>query len=271
MSSHRTLFPQPDERQALEQLERLHREIQNARRQRERAGAEFDGFVASFEDPRADTTAPSRTAPFRRPRPSAIPRPLAPAPSERKVEPPPPPASVEHRQAPDAPPAPQPATEPPPVDVPFAQPHARSRRGAVLASIAVVIISLAVGILLWRQNTSSTSQDTPTTTRPSPPAVALPHEEIDSTPPTAPLASPPPALQVEISTVRSVWLRATVDGHRAVERQLPAGTRLVFTPSDSISVRAGDAGAVRVRVGTGPEEPLGRDGQVLTRAFVVSR
>ena len=49
----------------------------------------------------------------------------------------------------------------------------------------------------------------------------------------------------------------------------PAGERMPFGADRSIVVRAGDAGAVTVRVGPDDQGPLGRDGQVVTRAFNV--
>jgi hypothetical protein len=147
-------------------------------------------------------------------------------------------------------------------------PRTSSRR-AIASAAVVTIVALAGGTYLWRNRASESAGPKRDATRTAAPAVVLPHEEIDSRPPLAPVAAAPPVLQVEIATIRAVWLRATVDGHRAVERQVPAGTRLTFTPSDSITVRAGDAGAVRVKIGAGPEEPMGRDGQVLTRVFVV--
>ena len=137
-----------------------------------------------------------------------------------------------------------------------------------MGATAVAIVGVGAAIYLFRPQAPGTSGDTGASTRAPAPAVVLPHEDADSRPPLVPAAPAAPTLRVEITTVRAVWLRATVDGHRAVERELPAGTRLTFTPSDSITIRAGDAGAVKVKIGDGPEESLGAAGQVLTRVFV---
>ncbi len=235
MTSHRSLFPPADDTRALEQLERLHREIQNARRRRERADAEFEGFVAGFHED-ADEPRPRPAAQSRRPR-----------------------ASVTHETA---------APREERVAAP-AVAHTRSTRRPALVVAAAVALAGVVGIAYMWRTPVFIAPGTNTAVTPEPaPAVVLPHAEIESRPPLVPTGPASPARRVEIATVRAVWLRAIVDGHRAIERQVPAGERMAFTPSDSITIRAGDAGAVRVKIGGGPDEPLGRDGQAITRVFV---
>jgi predicted polyphosphate/ATP-dependent NAD kinase len=80
----------------------------------------------------------------------------------------------------------------------------------------------------------------------------------------------PHKVRIELSTLRRVWLRVTVDGRLVMEREADAGERIPFGGDRSIMVRAGDAGAVLVRAGGGEQAALGRDGQVLTRAFPAS-
>jgi hypothetical protein len=65
-------------------------------------------------------------------------------------------------------------------------------------------------------------------------------------------------------------MRVVVDGRIAIERELPQGERLPFGADKTIVIRAGDAGAVSVRVGTADQGTLGRDGQVVTRTFSVT-
>ena len=79
----------------------------------------------------------------------------------------------------------------------------------------------------------------------------------------------PHALRVDLISLRRVWLRVSVDGRIALEREVDGGERLPFGADRSIVVRAGDAGAVTVRVGQEDQGPLGRDGQVVTRAFTL--
>ena len=77
----------------------------------------------------------------------------------------------------------------------------------------------------------------------------------------------PHPLRIDLATRRPVWLRVTVDGRIAIEREAAAGEQLPFAADRTIVVRAGDAGAVTVRVGGVDQGPVGRDGQVLTRGF----
>jgi hypothetical protein len=58
-----------------------------------------------------------------------------------------------------------------------------------------------------------------------------------------------------------------VDGEQAIERQIPANERLHFSADQSVTVRAGDAGAVRLTVNGRDEGPVGGDGQVATRTI----
>ena len=84
-------------------------------------------------------------------------------------------------------------------------------------------------------------------------------------PAPAPVASPhPPA---EIRTLRSVWVRVTVDGQREVERELEADARIPLPAGRSFVIRAGDAGAVRFLLNGQDQGPLGPDAQVVTRTF----
>jgi hypothetical protein len=69
--------------------------------------------------------------------------------------------------------------------------------------------------------------------------------------------------------VRDVWVRTTVDGRTDEGRTLAAGQSMDVSAEQSISIRVGDAGAVVVSVNNGEKRPLGRDGQVVTRQFVV--
>jgi hypothetical protein len=98
----------------------------------------------------------------------------------------------------------------------------------------------------------------------APPAAPLPAP----TPAPAPAASPaPPA---EIRTLRSVWVRVTVDGRREVERELEADARIPLPAGRSFVIRAGDAGAVRFLLNGKDQGALGPDAQVVTRTFTAA-
>jgi hypothetical protein len=66
-----------------------------------------------------------------------------------------------------------------------------------------------------------------------------------------------------------VWIRTTIDGRTDGGRTLAAGESMEVSAERSISLRVGDAGAMVVSVNDGEKQPLGRDGQVLTKQFVV--
>ena len=70
--------------------------------------------------------------------------------------------------------------------------------------------------------------------------------------------------------MRKVWVRVLVDGQKVIERELPADARIPLTPISQIVVRAGDAGAVRVTIAGKDQGPVGRDGEVATRAFTIT-
>jgi hypothetical protein len=77
------------------------------------------------------------------------------------------------------------------------------------------------------------------------------------------------SLSVVAEAIREVWLRTTIDGREDLGRTLSAGEVVNLSADQSISLRVGDAGALVVSVKGGEKRPLGRDGQVVTRQFVV--
>ena len=74
--------------------------------------------------------------------------------------------------------------------------------------------------------------------------------------------------QAEVTTIRRVWMRVTVDGERVVEREVAEGTKIPLNGSQ-IVIRAGDAGAVRVSIAGKDQGVFGPAGQVATRTFTV--
>jgi Domain of unknown function (DUF4115) len=98
---------------------------------------------------------------------------------------------------------------------------------------------------------------------------ALDSESADtaSTSPVAPIESGNLSLVAE--AVREVWIRTTIDGRTDGGRVLTAGQVIDVSAEQSISLRVGDAGAIVVSVNRGEKRSLGRDGEVVTRRFVV--
>jgi hypothetical protein len=137
----------------------------------------------------------------------------------------------------------------------------RVRREHVVAAVAV--FAIAAAFLLWRMTSSSEDAEGRLGQRAAaPPAASVP---ADTTP--APAAAPPAGFQVELTTLRRVWVRVIVDGERTIEREIPAGERLPLSAAETVVIRAGDAGALRVAIGGKDQGPLGPEGFPVTRTF----
>ena len=90
--------------------------------------------------------------------------------------------------------------------------------------------------------------------------------------PTAPSAPTPNAVvpdapRSEITALRHVWVRVTVDGTREVEREMQAGERIPLRAGRTTVIRAGNAGAVRVTINGEDRGTLGPEGEVVTRTL----
>jgi len=218
--------PRPafDERAAVENLERLTRELEASRQRRKDASAAFDRFVSSF----------------RRPGDEARP---APPPAHRTLSP--------RFDAPVFPPR-----------------QARARRRLPHAGLlAGGIVALAAGVLLtrgWRNSPSPPPADGPAVQRAGSPVETPATAELPApSREQAPHTSEAPA---ELVAVRRVWVRATVDGQRVIERELAPGTRIPLR-GRTIVIRAGDAGAVRMAIDGQDRGPMGPEGIVMTRTY----
>ncbi len=234
-----------DEQRALGDLEKLHREIQRARVQRERAQAEFDEFVRGF---RAAEHAEDRAAPF---------HPEVGTRGDRALLPPEPVA-----------------------DSSIADPVPGTRRGPrrtlgasslLIAAVVLVAATIAIVLALRASRTSpeNASPAAPPETSASRP---IPRPPGAAAPPARPsAASPAPAaaagVNLELATRRAVWMRVTIDGRRAFEREVPPDRRIPLRAQRAIAIRAGDAGAVMVTIDGRDAGPLGRDGAIVTRVF----
>ncbi|WP_135229128.1 RodZ domain-containing protein [Deinococcus fonticola] len=88
----------------------------------------------------------------------------------------------------------------------------------------------------------------------------------ESLPVPVPKAPPAPVKGVTVSLSGASWLRATApDGNVLYEGILGAGTTRTFP--NGTTLRAGNAGAVKVSVDGGAAETMGPDGQALTRRY----
>ncbi|MDQ3212580.1 MAG: DUF4115 domain-containing protein [Acidobacteriota bacterium] len=126
--------------------------------------------------------------------------------------------------------------------------------------------ALIAAVFLMRSGGAPAAPDeTPAPAAVETPAAAPPALTPVTSPTPAPVAVPaPPA---EIRTLRSVWVRVTVDGRREVERELEADAKIPLPAGRSFVIRAGDAGAVRFLLNGEDQGALGPDAQVVTRTF----
>jgi hypothetical protein len=246
-----------DEARVLQELEQLQLAIRATRAQRERVQAEFDAQLRAFEPPSLSPTGPSEpssmvtglTGPTVSAKRADAPRPLESSRSEPALD----------RAA---------AIEPPQVTEGGAMPVDRlppSRSSARLLGIVGGVVLVGSIGLVWVFNRAPSATTPPVVQHPSRPTPSVPPLPEVSKPAAPPVD--PHLLRIDLTTLRRVWLRVAVDGRIAIEREVAAGEQLPFGADRSIVVRAGDAGAVTVRVGGVDQGPIGRDGEVLTRTF----
>ncbi|HLG55993.1 MAG TPA: RodZ domain-containing protein [Vicinamibacterales bacterium] len=135
-----------------------------------------------------------------------------------------------------------------------------------LAGVAIVL-----GTVWWLRspNVVSASPERAAESKasaPVAPAVATPAATTD---PLAPAASAPSDLSLVVEARKPSWIRTTIDGESDDGRTFAAGETFRVTAERSVALRVGNAGAVYVSVNKGEALPLGREGQVVTRQFVV--
>ena len=276
--------PQFDERAAEAELERVRAALEEWRQKRKQASESFDSFLREFDRSGRGARPLSPRVPDRRADASDSVPLAAPVIRPRPVDPP-----IETTQLPPAPPvqkitAPEPGPQaavsvPEPVRDVF--PPATSalddrdgvavsadstmsgprRFGPRRAAAALAIVVALSALFLWRPR--SRAPDLPVTATPTTPAPSP--AQVPAAGPPAP--APATGFQVELTTLRRVWLRVIVDGERTIEREVPEGERIPLNPQKTVTIRAGDAGALRVVVGGKDVGPFGTDGFPATRTF----
>jgi hypothetical protein len=243
-----------DDRPALEALERLRERLEQARSERRALQEEFDRFVLSFNTPSGATDAVQAPRQERARAATGDPPVGSESPPVTAESLPVAPASVP--VTPDVSPVASvplpPWTEPP---------RATSRTRALLGG--GLILLAGGGLVTWMLRNGA-PEATPSA---SPAPVARPASPAPEPPAAA--AAEPSSEGSELATIRRVWVRVLVDGERVIERELPADTRVPLTALESIVIRTGDAGAVRLSIGGQDQGFLGREGEVVTRTFTV--
>ncbi len=210
---------------------------------------EFDAFVRGFKHDR--WAGPERRAP-------ETPLRSQPTVDRQAVMPPPPEVSAPLSEIDELPPPPV-IVAPSWTDV-IKQPIARW----TLAGVGF----LAIVLLLWRPWSAVPDPATSTAT---PASTSAPAPSVAAAPATAsPVAKPARAVNIELVTLRPVWTRVVVDDRKEVERELPAGQRFTFGADRTITVRAGDAGGMRIIHDGNDLGVMGKDGQIASKTFAAS-
>ena len=257
--------PPFDEGAALEALERLREEIRQLRSRRERKVEEFEAWLREVRTAsRAERVAALEREATSEPAAAAGARA-----ANRAAD------SATQSSASTAAAAARatPTSSPFQDDFAAAAPALRSSgrfggRRVYYAAGAAVIIGAFILARTWGNDTPEPLSSPATSTAP---ATRQPAEGLPATPKPpageqAPAAERRP-LQIELTTVRPVWMRVIVDGVRRVEREVPAGQRLNFGADRAIVLRAGDGGGVRLAIDGRDRGPLGRDGQIAVRTL----
>jgi hypothetical protein len=102
----------------------------------------------------------------------------------------------------------------------------------------------------------------------APPAAAEPVVEAGGQP--GPTSLPRAPLAVVLAATGDCWLSIAVDGTRVPSRTLQAGERLEFAVQRSITVTAGNAGALAITLNGKPARALGGTGQVVTTTITAA-
>ena len=129
------------------------------------------------------------------------------------------------------------------------------------AAVALCVI-FGMGIWTgWRGRTPSRAETGAVGTS-GPAAAALPATGTSAPSPTLPAAEAP--LTVTLIADKPAWITATADGKRVLYRLLAPSARETVRGNRQLTIRVGNAGAVRWTVGGRDIGPMGRSGAVRT-------
>ena len=162
---------------------------------------------------------------------------------------------------------------PPPAAAPVREPAAATgerRSPSPLLYVAAALALVLVGAVLYNFYSLQVSQ------RAKPAATAMPIAADTPAPTPAVAVSPPPSpspseVPTKTLTLRlseTSWLRVLVDGQNVMEGEFPVGTVRTFRGNKAL-VRIGNAGGVEVDVNGKDVGKLGKDGDVIERAFTL--
>ncbi len=101
---------------------------------------------------------------------------------------------------------------------------------------------------------------------PAPPMVAAVPRPAAAAP-SASADAPADRLTIALSVKRPVWVSATVDGQKTIERLLRPGEQQTVDVRREMVLTAGDASAIAMTFNGAEARPLGREGEVVTARF----
>lgn len=149
---------------------------------------------------------------------------------------------------------------------------ARQPGVAVVAGLAlvVVIVLAAIGLATGDQEAElQPAAPPPVTQAPDPePRPSVPPTEEATAAPSEEATVATERLEVVLTvTGDESWMRVTVDGVKELEGLQTEGTTRTFTGEEEISLRIGNAGAVRLEINGEDQGRLGDDGEVVERTY----
>jgi hypothetical protein len=157
--------------------------------------------------------------------------------------------------------------EPPPPIEPPAPPRWSWSPPLLLGGVvAIGGVLLAAGAVLSRHD----GDEVPVAPGEAGPVAVTTARALDAPPPDGrPVGErgPERRVRLRLELARSSWITAVADGKRVLHRLAGRGEVLLIDAGTSISLRAGDAGAVSCSIDGGPPEVLGASGQPITVYF----
>ena len=157
---------------------------------------------------------------------------------------------------------PSPADAAIPAAVPAASPELEPRPGRSWMVTGAAIVGVALAVVMWPGGHSGAPR--------APEAGAVGTSGSAAAPPVAPRAAAAPAapaasgLSVTLIADRPAWVAAHADGKRVLYRLLAPGDRETLHGDRQVSIRVGNAGAVRWQIAGREAAPMGPDGAVRT-------
>ncbi|MCX8052955.1 MAG: DUF4115 domain-containing protein [Armatimonadetes bacterium] len=149
----------------------------------------------------------------------------------------------------------------------------RSARRAVWYAVVVILLlgGVGVGSYIWwigceqekpvppisdTQRTSVAADRKAVSSQPIPHITDKPKPSLEKQGAAAVSSPIPDKITLEVTAIRPVWVRVKCDGMRVYEAIMPTRASKSFEARDSINIRAGMAGAVRIKLNGVPQKPL---------------